>query len=196
MERSFTELDSGLSLLGSVTLDLGDALGTDTAFVNASAVSSEANANATNLNVFDQGLASALILTDGSVSLVTEITAGLDAAAGSAAGLNLQPGVFLTDKLQLVGRYQMAVSDGDDGLRAPRRYERDAGLSTGDRYHAMYLGLNQLLTGHRLKLMTGVEYARLDDEDCWTFSVAFRMFWGPQARGPFPMSDTLSGLWN
>jgi phosphate-selective porin OprO and OprP len=195
MEQSFTELNSGSSLLGSVTLELGTALGTDTAVVNASAVHSEADDDATNLNFFDQGLATALIVTDGSCSLVTEITAGLDARSGSALGLNLQPGVFLTDRLQLVGRYQLAGSDGDDGLRAQRRYEREVGLTTGDRYQAFYLGTNYLLAGHRLKVMSGVEYATLDGDDCWTFSVAFRLFFGPHSRGPYPMVDTLPGLW-
>ena len=195
MEQSFTELNSGSSLLGFVTLDLGTALGTDTAVVNVSAVHSEADDDATNLNFFDQGLATALMVTDGSWSLVTELTAGLDARSGSALGLNLQPGVFLTDRLQLVGRYQLAGSDGDDGLRAQRRYEREVGLSTGDRYQAFYLGTNYLLAGHRLKVMSGVEYSTLGGEDCWTFSVAFRLFWGPHSRGPYPMVDTLPGLW-
>jgi phosphate-selective porin OprO and OprP len=195
MEESFTELNSGSSLLGAVALDLGTALGTDTAVIDASAVHSEADDDATNLNFFEQGLAAALIVTDGSWSLMTELTAGLDARSGSALGLNLQPGVFLTDRLQLVGRYQLAGSDGDDGLRAQRRYEREVGLSTGDRYQAFYLGTNYLLAGHRLKVMSGVEYSTLGGEDCWTFSVAFRLFWGPHSRGPYPMIDTLPGLW-
>lgn len=191
MGTAFTELDSGASWLGFVTWDLGRALGTDAAFWNVSAVSSDANANATNLNYFDEGLASALILTDGPGSLVTEVTAGLGNPRGDALGLNLQPGWFLTDELQLVARLQLACSDGEDGLRAQRRYERDAGLSTGDFYQATYLGLNHHFAGHRVKMLTGIEYATLGDDECWTFAVAFRVFFGPHSRGPFPMGDTL-----
>jgi hypothetical protein len=43
---------------------------------------------------------------------------GLGAAAGDVYGLNIQPGYFLTDKLQIVGRYQVAGSSGTNGLRA------------------------------------------------------------------------------
>jgi len=200
MDDSFTDLDSGESVLATVTRDLGDAFGTDTAFLNVSGVHSEANDNATNLNWFEDGLASALILTEGPASLVTEVTAGLGDATGDAKGdcygLNLQPTLFLTDTLQLATRYQFAWSAGDDGLRAQRRYERDAGMSTGDQYQAAYLGLNHYLAGHRLKVMYGAEYSTLGGQECVTFSVMFRMFFGPHSRGPFPMDDTLHGVWD
>jgi hypothetical protein len=196
MDESFTDLDSGVSLLATVTRDLGDAFGTDTAHLNMSAVHSEANANATNLNVFKHGLASALILTEGPASLVTEVTVGLDSAPGDAYGLNLQPAVFLTDNLQLAARYQCAFGDGDDVLQAQSRYERAAGMSRGDEYHATYLGLNHYLAGHRLKVMCGAEYATLGGQECITFSVMLRMFFGPHSRGPFPMGDTLPGIWD
>lgn len=191
MVGAFTELDSGESWLGFVTYDFGRAFGTDSAFWNVSAVRSDANANATNLNWFDEGLATALILTDGPGSLVTELTSGFGNPRGDVLGINLQPGWFVTDQLQLVARLQLAGSDGDDGLRAQRRYEREVGLSTGDFYQATYLGLNQHFAGHRIKVLTGVEYATLGGDECWTFSVAFRMFFGPHSRGPFPMGDLL-----
>lgn len=196
MDDSFTDLDSGESVLASVTRDLGKALGTTTAHLNVSAVHSEANGNATNLNVFEDGIATALILTDGPWSLVTEATAGLDSARGDAYGLNLQPTIFLTDTLQLATRYQYAVGDGDDVLQAQRRYERDAGMSRGDEYHAGYIGLNHYLAGHRLKVMYGVEHSRIGGEDCFTVAVMFRMFFGPHSRGPFPMGDLLPGAWD
>jgi phosphate-selective porin OprO/OprP len=196
MDDSFTDLDSGESLLATVTRDLGDAFGTDTAFLNVSGVHSEANDNATNLNYFEDGVASALILTDGPASLVTEVTAGLGNDAGDAYGLNLQPTLFLTDKFQLATRYQYAWSDGDQGLRAQSRYERLAGMNRGDEYQAAYLGLNHHIAGHRLKVMYGVEHSTLGGQECVTFSVMFRMFFGPHSRGPFPMGDTLHGIWD
>lgn len=195
MWEAFTELDSGWSGLASVTYDLGQRLGTDTAFLNVSGVWSEANANATNLDYFDQGVAAALILTEGSTSLITELTGGFGNENGDAIGLNLQPGWFLTDELQLVARYQFAASDGDNGLLAQRRYERAAGMTSGDRYQAGYVGLNHYIAGHRIKVLTGIEYATLGGEDCWTFMVAFRVFWGPHAVGPFPLCDPLPGIW-
>jgi len=195
MGEAFTEFDAGGSLLGNATRNLGHSLGTDTAYLNFGLVASDANKNASNLNHFDYGLSSALILTKGPVSLVTEVTVGLDSKDGSAAGLNLQPGWFLTDTTQLVARYQLSVSDDERGLRAQKRYERAAGMTVGDLYQAVYLGLNRYIVGHRLKLMSGIEYATLGGEDCWTASVAVRLFWGPQSRGPFPMAQTLPGTW-
>jgi hypothetical protein len=193
MGTAFTEFDSGQSVIGSITRDLGDSLGTDSAFLNVSAVSSDATAEATNLNYFDTGLASALILTRGSCSLVSEVTAGLGNRNGDAFGVNLQPGWFLTDKWQVVGRYQYARSDGDRGLRAQGRYERLAGMTTGDEYQAGYVGLNHFLAGYRVRMLYGVEYASLGGRDCWTAAVMFRFFFGPHSRGPFPMGDTLPG---
>lgn len=191
MEDAFTNLDSGYSLLGTVTRDVGDLIPTDSAFLNVSFVHSDANENATNLNRFDGGLASALILTQGPMSLVTEVTTGLGADDGDTLGLNLQPGIFLTRRLQAVARYQLAGSDEDRGLVAQRRYEREAGLSRGDLYQAGYAGLNYHLFEHRVKLMTGVEYATLGGEHVWTGSVAIRFFFGPHSKGPFPMAQVL-----
>jgi len=191
MKDAFTDLDSGYSLLATATRDLGDYIPTDSAFLNVSFVHSDANDNATNLDHFEQGVASALILTQGPVSLVTEVTAGLGADDGGALGLNLQPGVFITSWLQAVARYQLAGSDEDAGLRAQRRYERLAGMSRGDLYQAGYMGLNFHLAQHRVKLMTGIEYATLGGEDCWTGSLAVRFFWGPHSKGPFPMAQVL-----
>lgn len=193
MVTAFTEFDSGHSLLGSVTRDLGDRLGTDSAFLNVSAVHSDANDRSTNLNYFETGLASALILTRGSWSLVSEATAGLGNSQGDAYALNLQPGWFLTDQWQIVGRYQYAWSDGQEGLRAQGRYERRAGMTTGDLYQAGYLGLNHYLAGYRVRMLYGVEYATMDGQDCWTASIMLRVFFGPHSRGPFPMGDTLPG---
>lgn len=191
MKDAFTNLDSGYSLHGFVTRDVGDLIPTDTAFLNVSFVHSDANDNATNLNRFEQGLAAALMLTEGPGSLVTEVTSGIGSDDGDAIGLNVQPGWFLTKRLQAVARYQVAASNDPNGLRAQRRYEREAGLSNGDLYQAGYAGLNFHLAEHRAKLMTGIEYATMDDEHTWTASVAVRVFWGPHSRGPFPMAQVL-----
>ena len=194
MGTAFTEFDSGWSFLASATLDLGHAFGADTAHLNLGYVHSDANLNATNLNRFDNGLAAALILTEGPFSLVTEATAGLGSNVGANDfGINLQPTWFITDKLQLATRYQFAVSDTDNGLVGQRRYERRAGMSTGDLYQAAYAGLNYYVAAHRIKVMSGVEYSTLGGEDCWTASVMLRVFWGPHSKGPFPMAQTLKG---
>jgi hypothetical protein len=120
------------------------------------------------------------------VSLVSEVVIGLGAEPGDAWAINLQPGWFITRQLQLVGRYQLAGSNGEEGLRGQRRYEVPGGLQTGDLYQAVYGGLDYYVAGHRAKLLTGVEYSTLGGEDLWTVFAAVRVFWGPHSRGPFP----------
>ncbi len=195
MGNAFTKYNSGWSYIASATYDFGKSLGTDAAALNVGYLYSDLDAQATNMNRFTNGLSAALILTEGPFSLVTEATSGLGGARGSVHGINLQPGVFLTDKLQLVARYQYATADELGGIRAQRRYERFVGLNNGSTYQAGYFGANYYIAKHRLKLMTGVEYSKLDNLDVWTGSVAFRFFFGPHSKGPFPMAQTLDGVW-
>lgn len=189
--EAFTDLDSGYSLLASVTRDLHGAGGMDTTHVNVAYLHSDANANATNLTRFDDGLNTAVIVTRGAHSLVAELTAGFGGTGGSAVGLNLQPSWFVTRRTQLVARYQVAVSGKPTGLNSQRRYERPAGLGSGDFYQAGYAGVDYYLAGHRAKLMAGLEYARMEGRHVWTTSVAVRTFFGPHSRGPFPMASML-----
>jgi phosphate-selective porin OprO/OprP len=195
MGEAFTEYDSGWSYLFAGTWDVGSHFSSDTADFTASYLHSEANANATNLNRYENGIAAALILTEGSTSLVTEVTAGFGSSNGDGVALNLQPGVYLTDNLQLVGRYQIAMSNDDAGLVSQRRYERPAGLPAGDLYQAVYVGLNHYLAGHRAKIMTGVELAEMGGERTVTGWAGFRMFFGPDTNLPFPAKAMLEGLW-
>jgi hypothetical protein len=94
--------------------------------------------------------------------------------------------------LQIVGRLQLSFSDEEHGLTPQRRYEQPAGLPTGDRYRALYAGMNYHFADHRLKVMTGLEYADSGGEHTLTASAAIRVFGGPHSRGPFPMATVLS----
>jgi len=195
MWEAFTELHSGWSALAAVTYDLGQLGGADTAAFYGSLLHTEAKTGATNLTRFDDAASAALILTEGPAALVTEVTAGFGGARGDAIGLNLQPSLFLTDKLELVSRYQLASASQTGGLRSQRRYESPAGLPNGEHYQATYLGLNYYLAGHRIKLLTGVEHARMNNRDAFTVFAGFRMFFGPQSNAPYPGNKLLKGIW-
>ncbi len=195
MWDSFTELDSGSSFLAAVTYDLGHFLGAETASFYGGYLHSEAHANATNLTRFDDAVAGALIFTDGPAAFVAELTAGFGGARGDAIGLNLQPSYFLTDTLEVVSRYQIASSSQATGLSSQRRYERLAGLGNGDAYQAVYLGLNHYIAGHRLKLLTGMEYARMNQRDSFMVWPGIRMFFGPHSNAPYPGNKLLKGKW-
>ena len=195
MWESFTQLDSGSSFLAAVTYDLGHFLGAETASFYGGYLHSEAHANATNLTRFDDALAGALIFTDGPAAFVAELTAGFGGARGDAIGLNLQPSYFLTDTLEVVSRYQIASSSQATGLSSQRRYERLAGMGNGDAYQAVYLGLNHYIAGHRLKLLTGMEYARMNQRDSFMVWAGIRLFFGPHSNAPYPGNKLLKGRW-
>ena len=195
MWEAFTELHSGWSGLAAVTYDLGQLGGADTATFYGSLLHTEARTGATNLTRFDDAASAALILTEGPAALVTEVTAGFGGTRGDAIGINLQPSLFLTDKLELVTRYQLASASQTGGLRSQRRYESVAGLPNGEHYQATYLGLNYYLAGHRIKLLTGMEHARMNNRDAFTLFAGFRMFFGPQSNAPYPGNKLLKGIW-
>ncbi len=135
---------------------------------------------------FDDAVAASLHLAVGAFDLRAEYMTG-DNDGDKVSGWYVTPSAFLSEKLQLVGRYEQADSDRQRGIRAPSRYARradhvrvretrdanDTVISTvdpqrGDSYQAAYLGLNYYLRGHNHKLMTGVELAQLDNTGAGT----------------------------
>lgn len=100
-------------------------------------------------------------------------------------GLSVLPSYRISDSnFELVGRYQLAYGE-DDGLNLQGRYEAEKvklPKDYGDRYHAIYLGLNYYIYGDKLKIMNGVEYSNMrssnsdgDYEGC-TFISGIRMY--------------------
>lgn len=195
IQDAFTANNSGVSFIGATTLDLGKLWGMDSAYFYGSYVHSDPKANATNLTRFDDAVSGALILTKGSASLVTELTSGLGGARADADALNIQPSYYLTDRLQLVGRLQLASSDNPTGLSSQRRYERLAGLPNGDSYRATYLGVNYYIANHRLKFMAGYENAEMNSVNARTAFAGFRFYLGPHSSAPFPGNKMLKGHW-
>ena len=191
MGEAFTEFDSGYSYIAQVYYDLGKALTADSATLYGSYIHSDANDNATNMNYFDNGVSSALILTKGHTSLVTEVTGGFGNENGNAVGLNLQPSYFINRKWQLVTRYQLAGSNGEEGLNPQKRYEKPSGFEPGDLYQAGYFGVDYYIARHRLKLMNGIEYSNMSGQEAWTASSMIRLFWGPQSPCAFPANMVL-----
>jgi phosphate-selective porin OprO/OprP len=122
-------------------------------------------------------------LTKGAITLNTDlIHAG--GYSNDAYGFVLLPTYDISDKLQLVARYTYASSDGD-GLRAQKRYERKASLTDGgygEDYQSYYLGLNYYINDHKLKLMTGIEYADMNggsdggEYSGWTLFSGLRIY--------------------
>jgi hypothetical protein len=127
----------------------------------------------------------------GRLGMATDITfADALGQAGNVLGLTLLPTWRLldavsgnNDPLQLALRYQYTRSSADNGLMLQRRYEGEVAEGRGDRYQALYLGLNYYLYDHKLKFMLAGEYARMEDAANdgggfrgWTWFSAVRLY--------------------
>lgn len=185
----FGEFEGGWSTVASIGYDFSEDMGLKKAQWRLDYVHSEHDDADEILTTFDNGVSTSLEIKEGDWGLVTEVLFGDGAATNW--GLVLIPTYDLTDRLQLVGRYQLGLSDEDTGLSAQRRYERQVGGAGGDMYNAVYLGFQYFLFNgkdvakkpeqkHRLKLMGGVEYANMDGPkgyDGWTALAGVRVYW-------------------
>ncbi len=87
------------------------------------------------------------------------------------------------DAFQAVLRYQFDASNGDNGLQVQQRYEQEVVPDgRGDRYNAVYAGIDYLIYGNHLKLMNGVEYSEMDSAhdrtvfSGWPFLTGVRLY--------------------
>jgi phosphate-selective porin OprO and OprP len=121
------------------------------------------------LNKYDDILSSTIWLKEGYGAVVFEsyFASGGDGTNSDVFGFFIQPTYdIIPKKLQLVGRYSYAHSEGPLGVVGQSRYERKeaTGGGLGDTYHALYGGLQYFVYGDKLKLMAGAEWARIENE--------------------------------
>lgn len=196
-EMEFGDLDGGWSFLANVAYDLKDALGVEKASVRADYIHMDHKAEDDLLFRFDDAVAVSFAMKQGKWGLASEFLylMGDDSTvhSGDVWGFYITPSYDITKKLQVVARYTHGSSS-DDALRAQNRYERgtdeiihstpystDSGY--GESYDAGYLGLNYYICGHKLKLMTGLEYASMDggsgggSVDVWSLVSGVRVYW-------------------
>ncbi len=85
---------------------------------------------------------------------------------GSFGGIVLMPWFWIVqEKTQAVLQYGLLLSDQSSAIRANSHYFSTVpgavNSGRGDKLHTIYAGLNHYICGNSLKLMGGVEYARL-----------------------------------
>lgn len=135
---------------------------------------------------FSNAVAVGAELGGGAWSCLAEVMGGWGRGdVGDLFGFYVTPSWMVTPKWQLVGRYAYGHGEHDD-LLLRLRYDRLApGLTQGGRTeeaHQVYVGVNYLIYGHKLKLMSGVEYlhasagAAGDNLDCWTGLAGLRLY--------------------
>jgi phosphate-selective porin OprO/OprP len=184
-QREFTEFDAGVIIQGSVGYDFGKGAGLDKGIVRLDYQYSDESGNAGGGAAFEHALSLNTHLEKGQFGMMADVlgATGRD-SQGDVWGFHVIPYFDITEKLQIVSRYQFASGD-NDGLRVQSRYERLAPDLTdggrGDEYQAVYLGLNYYICGHKLKLMAGTEYCNMSggddggDFDGWTTLVGMRL---------------------
>lgn len=196
VQEEFTEFQSGAVTLGKIGYDLKSATGLEKAGVGLHWMHST-----------QPGVAGAKKYDD-NFALTGEIKQGRWAATSDLVyasckndlpganvpdvwGISIIPTYNITKKLQLVTRYQFVRSDQNNGITLQNRYDRLASdivsqsgkAIAGNQYQAGYLGLNYYIYGQKLKLMTGVEYAKMQDDandggeyNGWAWTSGLRLF--------------------
>ena len=102
------------------------------------------------------------------------------------------PSIWLVEnKLEAVVKFQYQGSDGSEGIRLNSRYIRRAGAredfpelanGRGDEHYSLYAGINRLYCEHQQKVMFGIEYDSLQQNDTnlydgWSLYAAYRTYW-------------------
>ena len=188
--ENFTDFAGGFGVLAGVSYDL--PLFYKTGSLNLDYVFNNGNPSNNALKPYDQ------VLTLWHQGRAGPLGVGLQLIG--AHGLGTRPAVFGVtaqsawlfakdvlrkgDAFQAVLRYQYAVSDGDNGLNLQQRYEQEVVPGgVGNAYNAVYVGLNYLIHGNQLKLMSGVEYSVMKDSalgqdsfNGWTFITGVRLY--------------------
>lgn len=166
-DEEFGRTDKGSFFLGSIGYDLSDLCSCVDSFKwRLDFLHNEGDSDATGPKPYNETLSTSLVAAKGKFGLVSDFIAAWGDSP-DVFGVVLLGNFDITEKLQLVCRYHYAGSS-DDGLRAQSRYEREVDINDGgrgDEYHSIYLGLNYYLNEHKLKLMTGVEYANMNDKE-------------------------------
>ena len=193
-EREFTTFNGGALIQAGLGYDLREAVGLDRASINFDYQKATAGVSVKG-NTFEGApvpyqFESAMSLNSswekGPWGFYTDILHGHGRGSqGDVSGIILMPTIYATQKLQFVGRYQYALGK-NDGLRLASRYDRLAtGITDsghGGEYHGFYFGANYYIYGHKLKLMTGLEFVTLSggghggSYNGWSWSSALRMY--------------------
>ena len=171
-DGEFGDFNGGYSVSLGGGYDFKHVLDLEKADFRLDWVHSERDADDLVLNRYDDIISSTFWLKEGDLGLVLE---GFHASGGVGTntdvfGFFIQPTYdIIPKKLQLVGRYSFANSDGPLGVYGQSRYERTVSTTAatnrgrGDTYHSFYGGVQYFIYGEKLKLMAGAEYAKLDN---------------------------------
>ena len=185
LNKEFGRFDGGQAYLAEINYDFSKAWRAEKALWVLDYLHADGkNANTNVFANYRNAVATYLDLEKGRFSMVPQFAYGEQVAGkGDVYSLQIMPGFKITDKLEFLVRYQLAIASESNGISTLNRQQKTVGTFTGDTYNAIYLGLNYYIYGHRLKLMFGEEYARLSGGtgpqagyNGWTTMVGLRLF--------------------
>lgn len=185
LDKSFSRFESGYYYVSGLGYDFAKQLNTDRALLRVDYVYNDGDAGNAAAKNFSNTIDLDFELKKGRYGINGTVIQGSGLGAQPDVwGFELMPTFAITKKLEFVARYTFLDSAGAGGIKAERRYENlvpDITGAKGDRYQAIYAGLNYYIYGHKLKLQTGVEYSTLRDSsskhtgfDAWSFQSGIR----------------------
>ncbi len=167
-DGEFGDLNGGASFSLGVGYDFKKLFRTEKADFHLDWLHSEREAGDLVLGRYDDIVSTSLVVGQDAATVVFEtyFASGGDGTNSDVFGFFVQPTYdIIPKKLQLVGRYSYAKSDGPLGVVGQGRYERSVAANSGlgDAYHSVYGGAQYFIYGDKLKLMAGAEWARIEN---------------------------------
>jgi phosphate-selective porin OprO and OprP len=171
-DKEFGKFDGGWSTLATIGYNAKEALGWDKADFRLDYLHSDHEEGDNRLNFFDDSVSVSFSGQNGKWGLNTDLIGALS-DRGDALHFLIMPTYNVTEKFQLVARYNVSVASESNTLASLRRYERAVDVPSGDLYQAAYLGFNYYIYGHKLKFMGGLEYSNMSggSEDAGTLTL-------------------------
>ena len=164
----FGDLDGGVSYTLGVGYDFKHLLDVEKADLRLDWLHSDREVGDLVLGKYDDIVSTTFSVKEGYAAVVVEsfFASGGDGTNSDVFGFYIQPTYdIIPKKLQLVGRYSYATSDGPLGVVGQTRYEKKVAANggLGDAYHSIYGGAQYFIYGDKLKLLAGAEWARLEN---------------------------------
>ncbi len=168
-DGEFGDLDGGVSYTLGAGYDFKHLIHLEKADFRLDWLHSDREAGDLEMGKYDDIVTATFSVKEGHAGVVVEAfsASGGDGDNSNVFGFYIQPTYdIIPKKLQLVGRYSYANSQGPLGVQGQSRYERKVATNKGlgDSYHAIYGGAQYFIYGDKLKLMAGAEWAWLDHQ--------------------------------
>jgi phosphate-selective porin OprO and OprP len=161
--REFGEFNGGAAALGVLGYDFAKVLGVREALLSGNYVYQSPDTHNTFTRQLEHIGSLNFKFDAGTWGVRTDVSAAAGYLGQSdMVATMMMPFFSVTDRLQLVARHTFISSDKPNGVRLAT-YESRLVAGRGDRYGEWYGGANYYFYGHKLKLQTGLQHARMRD---------------------------------